>query len=254
MLNSIKKAAEQLIDVFDGSDLPDLAVGTKRSLHEFLSADELSLVVELAGSKDPSGHRSFIEDAEQVAESGVEAICVVTDDQVMGGSLGDLRSVRAKTELPLIARGIFVHPTQLRMAANCGADAILTPLEALSRDSDRHRELMFELMNESSIAGLEMIVSVGSVDDLAWAGKIGVDAVVIDNRSRTGSIDVDHTFSLLPEVPAGMLVISESIGQTDEVAKLRDAGVDALLLDEGHFEIGIEKSIEVFEKLAEEDS
>jgi indole-3-glycerol phosphate synthase len=97
--------------------------------------------------------------------------------------------------------------------------------------------------------GMDAILSVRSSEDLALALDVDPDAIVIDNRDDDGRIDVERTFDLLNEVPVGNPVISESVGDADEVAKLHRAGVDALLLDEGHVDVDLPNALAVFRDL-----
>ena len=56
----------------------------------------------------------------------------------------------------------------------------------------------------------------------------------INNRDLTDfSVDLDRTFQLLADIPAGKTVVSESgIRSRDEVQELDRVGVDAVLIGE----------------------
>ena len=69
-------------------------------------------------------------------------------------------------------------------------------------------------------------------------------------RNPKGRLDVERTFELLADVPAGWPVISESIATIDQVARLQRAGVDALLLDEGHVDTGLAHALAVYAGLS----
>ncbi|MBC7462369.1 MAG: hypothetical protein H7287_13500, partial [Thermoleophilia bacterium] len=93
------------------------------------------------------------------------------------------------------------------------------------------------------------LFSIGTEEELALAVATHADAHNIDNRAERGNIDVERTFELLAEVPLGWPVISESIATVDEVAKLHRAGVDGLLLDEGHTDTGLASALAVYADL-----
>ena len=71
-----------------------------------------------------------------------------------------------------------------------------------------------------------------SVGDLATGS--GARVVGINNRDlATFRTSLDHTFALLPRIPAGVTVVSESgIRTPDDVARLGAGGVHAVLVGE----------------------
>jgi indole-3-glycerol phosphate synthase len=96
---------------------------------------------------------------------------------------------------------------------------------------------------------MEIVLSVCTGDELDLALAYDADALNIDNRDDDGHVDVDRTFELLAAVPVGWPVISESVASASEVARLHRAGVDALLLDEGHLDSGLTNALAVFADL-----
>ena len=56
----------------------------------------------------------------------------------------------------------------------------------------------------------------------------------VNNRDlRDFCVDLARTFELLPDVPAGKTVVSESgIGSREEIEELERVGVDAVLIGE----------------------
>jgi indole-3-glycerol phosphate synthase len=63
---------------------------------------------------------------------------------------------------------------------------------------------------------------------------LDADVIGINNRDLTDfTVDVDRTFSLLSDVPAGKTVVSESgIGSREIIDELERVGVDAVLVGE----------------------
>jgi indole-3-glycerol phosphate synthase len=64
---------------------------------------------------------------------------------------------------------------------------------------------------------------------------VEADVIGINNRDLTDfSVDLDRTFELLSDVPAGKTVVSESgIHTRDQLDELERVGVDAVLVGEG---------------------
>jgi indole-3-glycerol phosphate synthase len=63
---------------------------------------------------------------------------------------------------------------------------------------------------------------------------VDADVIGINNRDLTDfSVDLDRTFELLSEVPAGKTVVSESGFHTrEQIDELERVGVDAVLVGE----------------------
>jgi indole-3-glycerol phosphate synthase len=82
--------------------------------------------------------------------------------------------------------------------------------------------------------GLDALVEVHDARELGVAASLGAPIIGINNRNlATLEVDLATTFSLLPELPAGVLAVAESGFRTRaELERLADAGVDAVLIGE----------------------
>ncbi len=159
---------------------------------------------------------------------GACAISVLTEESGFGGSLADLAEARAATELPVLRKDFIVDSYQLHEARAAGADAVLLIVAALEQPAlaalhDRAREL-----------GLEVLVEVHDEAEMARALSVRPALLGINNRDlRDFSVDVGRTLRLLPGVPAGVAVVSESgIRDGPQLRELAAAGVSAVLVGE----------------------
>lgn len=228
------------------------AAGT-RSLSEALSADSLGLIVEPKRATAARGVLNQSLDLAAVAreceQAGAIALSIVTEPLLSDGRVDDLTTARQACELPLLARDFIVHASQLYELRAAGADAVVVPVAAF-RDEDLQQEASLPVIVETAYRlGMDVVLSVRDADELELALQADADIVNIDNRDDDGAIDVERTFDLLADVPAGKAVISESVAQSEEVARLHRAGVDALLLDEGHVETDLHRALQVFHDL-----
>jgi len=242
----------------DAGDLDELRAAAARapaprSLTEALSADELALIVEPKRATPVRGtFNPELDVASVVAEcerAGASAVSVVTEPRLSNGSIDDLRAARSACELTVIARDFVVDLRQVYVLRAAGADALLTPAVAYEGRDDG-AELLAEIVRAAHGAGMEVVLSVRTDDELEFALDTDVDVLNIDNRDEGGSVDVERTFELLADVPVGWPVISESIDAIDKVSRLHRAGVDALLLDEGHIDTGLTSALAVYATLA----
>ena len=113
-------------------------------------------------------------------------------------------------------------------ARSIGADAILLIVAALGRQQ------LHELSDAALDHGLDVLVEVHDRDELELALELPTPLLGINNRNlRDFSTSLDTTLSLLDDIPADKLVITESAIHTrDDVATMRDAGVAAFLVGE----------------------
>jgi indole-3-glycerol phosphate synthase len=161
-------------------------------------------------------------------EAGAAALSVLTDEPFFGGSLDDLREARAACELPILQKDFTVDTYQLYEAALAGADAILLIVAALERDQLAH------LYEEARGLDLDVVVEVHKKPELETALTVDAEVIGINNRNLDDfSVDVKTTFELMPDVPAGKTVVSESgIAERGTLDELERVGVDAVLIGE----------------------
>jgi indole-3-glycerol phosphate synthase len=159
---------------------------------------------------------------------GAAAISVLTEEEHFGGSLGDLRDARAATALPVLRKDFTIDRYQLFEAKAAGADAVLLVIGSL-----RPEELA-ELYTLAGELDLDALVEIAGEEELETALELDVDVIGINNRDLEDfSVDVQRTFDLLADVPAGKTVVSESgIRYRDQIDELEQVGVDAVLIGE----------------------
>jgi indole-3-glycerol phosphate synthase len=159
---------------------------------------------------------------------GAAAVSILTEPFHFGGSLDDLRAARATTTLPVLRKDFIVDPYQIYEAAAAGADAILLIVAALAPDP------LDELLQESRSLDLDALVEVHDERELEVALDVEADVLGINNRDLVDfSVDIERTYELLSDVPAGKTVVSESGYSTrDELDELERVGVDAVLIGE----------------------
>jgi indole-3-glycerol phosphate synthase len=159
---------------------------------------------------------------------GAAALSVLTEEAHFGGSLADLREARAASELPVLRKDFTIDPYQLYEAKAAGADAVLLVVGAMSQDE------LAALYREAHALDLDAIVEIHDEEELDAALEVDADVLGINNRNLDDfSVDIQRTFDLLHDVPAGKVVVSESGIQTrDQIDELELVGVDAVLIGE----------------------
>ena len=199
---------------------------TTRSLKAALAQAGARFVMEVKRAS-PSGHSSTVEPADAArAYAGIaDAVSVLTDAPHFGGSLDDLRTVRAIFDGPILAKDFVVDPRQLIEARAAGADAALAMLSVLDD------AMVAEVYAEATRLGMEVITEVHDEEELARAAALGAEIIGINNRDlKTLTTDLAVTERLAPLAPRGALLISESgIATRADVERLAPL-VDAFLV------------------------
>ena len=162
------------------------------------------------------------------ARHGAAAISVLTDKPFFQGDLAVLQAVRQHVALPLLRKDFILDAYQLYEARLHGADAVLLIASALEVP------VLADLASLSRALGLEPFVEVHTAAELEKALSCDCRLIGINNRDlHTFHTDVATTLELLPQVPPGHRVVSESgIRDRATVERLEAHGVAAFLVGE----------------------
>ncbi|MGH2957444.1 MAG: indole-3-glycerol phosphate synthase TrpC [Solirubrobacterales bacterium] len=204
----------------------------QRPFREALVRPGLSLIAEFKRRSPSAGEikdgATPAEIARSYEQGGAAALSVLTDEAHFGGSLEDLREARGACALPVLQKDFIVDRYQLYEAAAAGADAVLLIVAALEDDE------LARLHDEARGLDVDCIVEVHNEEELERALAVDGDVLGINNRDLEDfSVEVQTTFELMPDVPAGKTVVSESgIAERAMLEELERVGVDAVLIGE----------------------
>ncbi len=160
---------------------------------------------------------------------GASALSILTEGPHFGGALDDLREARSVSVLPILRKDFVVDAYQVYETAAWGADAMLLIVAALT-DGE-----LAALHREARDLDLDVLVEVHSEEELERALEVvDADVIGINNRDLADfSVDVERTYALLADVPAGKTVVSESgFHEREQLEELERVGVDAVLVGE----------------------
>jgi len=162
------------------------------------------------------------------AVHGAACLSVLTDVQFFQGSHDNLRRARAACPLPVLRKDFVIDPYQVISARAMGADCVLLIVAALAPAQLRDLEtLAMEL-------GMDVLVEVHDAKELDVALSLKTPLLGINNRNlRTFETRLQNTLDLLPHIPAGKRVVTESgILAPEDVKLMRDHDVHAFLVGE----------------------
>lgn len=159
---------------------------------------------------------------------GASALSVLTDERFFAGRLEDLVRARAAVSLPTLRKEFIIDAYQIYEAAAAGADAVLLIAAVLAPPA------LAEFIRLARTLGRDALVEVHDAVELDAAIAAGADLIGINNRNlRTFETRLETTLTLLPKVPTGCTVVSESgIRSGADARLLAEAGAHAILVGE----------------------
>lgn len=166
--------------------------------------------------------------ARSYADHGAACLSVLTDVEFFRGAPEYLGLARAESGLPALRKDFMIDPYQMYEARAWGADCILLIVSALDRAQ------MHELEALALALGMAVLVEVHDEAELDAALELKTPLIGVNNRNlRTFETSLDTTLNLLPRIPAGRLLITESgIATLADVERLRSRGINGFLVGE----------------------
>jgi indole-3-glycerol phosphate synthase len=191
-----------------------------------------SVIAEVKRRSPSKGDLADIADpaalARHYAAGGAAAISVLTEQRRFGGSLADLRTVRAAVETPLLRKDFVVEPYQVLESRAAGADLVLLIVAALGDD------LLRRLHDQARELGMAVLVEVHDEAETARAVDLGAELVGVNARNlKTLEVDPDVFGRLAPQLPADRVLVAESgIATPVDVKRYVAEGARAVLVGE----------------------
>jgi indole-3-glycerol phosphate synthase len=166
--------------------------------------------------------------AQSYAEHGAACLSVLTDQSFFQGCADYLRQARAACSLPVLRKDFIVDEYQIFQARAMGADAILLIAAALTLEQMQAFEFIAYFL------GMAVLVEVHNAEELHSALQLNTPLIGINNRNlRTFEVSLQTTLDLLPRIPAGRIVVTESgIFTAQDVKLMREHHVHSFLVGE----------------------
>ena len=168
-----------------------------------------------------------VEIARIYQENGASALSVLTDTRYFQGHLELMSPVREAVDLPVLQKDFVLEEYQVYEARAFEADAILLITAVLE---PRQMADLHALALDLGMAALCEVHTEKELESVLDFARI----IGINNRDLTTfQTDLETTFRVLREVPEGPMTVSESgIETRDQIFRLQEAGVDAILVGE----------------------
>lgn len=166
--------------------------------------------------------------AKNYTKAGARAISVLTESQYFKGSLKDLESVCANTDIPVLRKDFIISAYQIFEAKKAGASAALLITTALSKDQLKdYIVLTRELF-------MEPLVEITSERELEIAYDCGAKVVDINNRNlQTLETDTGVSKRIATIIPDDIIPVEASgISGFSDIQKGLEARIYNFLVGE----------------------
>jgi indole-3-glycerol phosphate synthase len=166
--------------------------------------------------------------ARSYEKGGAACLSVLTDKDFFHGSEDFLQQARDACSLPVLRKDFVIDPYQVYEARVIGADCILLIVAALGDAA------LLELSLLAAELDLDVLCEVHDAEELERALALPVPLIGVNNRNlRTFHTAIDTSIELQQLMEYDRILVSESgIHTPEDVATLRDAGINAFLVGE----------------------
>lgn len=202
------------------------------SFYDALKETGMSFICEVKKASPSKGliaeHFPYLEIAREYEAAGVAAISCLTEPFYFQGKDAYLREIAEAVSIPVLRKDFVVDEYMVYQAKVLGASAVLLICAILDDGQLRDfRQLAEEL-------GMDALVEAHDEREAERAMHAGARVVGVNNRDlRDFSVDMGNSIRLRRMVPKDIAFVSESgIKTADDVEKLRECGVDAVLIGE----------------------
>ncbi len=192
----------------------------------------ISVIAEVKRSSPSKGALAEITDPAALAADyeagGAATISVLTEQRRFGGSLADLRAVRAAVRVPVLRKDFIVTSYQLWEARAAGADLVLLIVAALDQNE------LECLIDRAVSIGLTPLVEVHDEEEVDRALEAGARLIGVNARNlKTLEVDRDTFARLAPRIPDDVVRVAESgVRGPHDVFEYAKQGANVVLVGE----------------------
>ncbi len=170
----------------------------------------------------------YLEIAKEYEAAGADCISVLTEPKWFLGSDEYLKKITSEVSIPCIRKDFTVDEYMIYEAKLLGASAVLLICSILSEEKVK------EYIGICDELGLSALVETHDEEEVAMAVRAGARIIGVNNRNlKDFTVDTGNSARLKSLVGDDVIFVSESgVKDGADVAKLREVGVDAVLVGE----------------------
>ncbi len=170
----------------------------------------------------------FLKIANEYETAGADCISVLTEPKWFLGCRDHLRLIADDVSVPCLRKDFTVDDYMIYEAKLTGAKAVLLICSILSLEQIKEYIMVCDTL------GISALVEAHNADEIKKALNAGARVIGVNNRNlKDFSVDTENSRRLRDLVPPDVVFVSESgVACAEDVKKLSDAGVDAVLIGE----------------------
>jgi indole-3-glycerol phosphate synthase len=166
--------------------------------------------------------------ARSYEEAGAACLSVLTDADFFQGSEAFLQQALGACALPVLRKDFIIDPYQVYEARAIGADCVLLIVSALDDD------VLLQLSLLAAELDLDVLCEVHDEEELERAMAVPVPLIGVNNRNlRSFETSLETSLALQDLIEYDRVLVAESgIHTPEDVARLREGGIQAFLVGE----------------------
>lgn len=170
----------------------------------------------------------YMQIAKEYEAAGADCISVLTEPKWFLGSNDYLQEIASAVSVPCLQKDFTVDEYMIYKAKLLGASAVLLICAILDETQIRN------YINICDELGLSALVEVHVEKEVQVAINAGARVIGVNNRNlKDFSVNSENSRRLRSLVPADVVFVSESgVSSAEDVEKLREIGVNAVLVGE----------------------
>ena len=170
----------------------------------------------------------YLDIARAYEEAGADCISVLTEPKWFLGSDKYLEDIANAVSIPIIRKDFTVDEYMIYEAKVLGASAVLLICSILTEEQIK------EYIRICDSLGISALVEAHDDAEVKMAARAGARIIGVNNRNlKDFSVDTENSRRLKTLVDDNVIFVSESgIKTAEDIAQLKEAGVDAVLIGE----------------------
>ena len=169
-----------------------------------------------------------LEIAREYERAGASAISCLTEPEFFLGKDQYLKEIAGEVSIPVLRKDFVIDSYQIYEAKTLGASAVLLICSLLGE------ETLKEYLKIARFLGMTALTEAHDEEEIRQALRAGADVIGVNNRNlKNFTVDVENSLRLRRYIPEGILFVAESgIHSPEDISRMREAGVDAVLIGE----------------------
>lgn len=170
----------------------------------------------------------YLQIAKEYESAGADGISVLTEPKWFLGSDEYLKEITEVVSVPCIRKDFTVDEYMIYEAKLFGAQAVLLICSILPTETIR------DYIGICDSLGMSALVEAHNEEEIKSAVSAGARIIGVNNRNlKDFTVDTENSRKLRELVPKDIVFVAESgVQTTEDIQKLRKAGVDAVLIGE----------------------